>query len=39
MRQLGVEEWLVQVVMAMYEGVRTQFGDSESFPVKVGVHQ
>jgi hypothetical protein len=43
MRQLGVEEWLVQVVMSMYEEartvVRTPFGDSKSFPVKVGVHQ
>ena len=43
MRQLGVEEWLVQVVMSMYEGARTvvgiPFGDSESFSVKVGVHQ
>ena len=43
MRQLGVEEWLVQVVMSMYEGARTvvraSFGNSESFPVRVGVHQ
>jgi len=43
MRQPGVEEWLVQVVMSMYEEertvVRTPFGDSKSFPVKVGVHQ
>jgi hypothetical protein len=43
MRQLGVEEWLVASVMAMYEGaqtvVRTGRGDSESFEVKVGLHQ
>ena len=39
MRQLGVEEWLVQVMMSMYEEVRTPFGDSKSFSVKVGVHQ
>jgi len=43
MRELGVEEWLVSTVMAMYEGVktvvRTPFGDSESFEVRVGVHQ
>ena len=42
MRQLGVEEWLVQVVMSMYEEsrteVRTHFGDSKSFHVKFGVH-
>jgi hypothetical protein len=43
MRQLGVEEWLVQVVMSMYEEartvVRTPFGDGKSFRVKVGVNQ
>ena len=43
MRKLGVEEWLVKVVMAMYEGartrVRTDDGDSMSFEVKVGLHQ
>jgi hypothetical protein len=39
----GVEEWLVSKVMAMYDGVETVVraveGDSESFPVKVGLHQ
>jgi hypothetical protein len=38
-----MEEWLVSTVMAMYEGVemvvRTVEGDSESFLVKVGLHQ
>lgn len=43
LRQLNVEEWLVSAVMVMYDGartvVRTPCGDSESFSVKVGVHQ
>jgi hypothetical protein len=43
LRKSGVEEWLVSAVMAMYEGaktvVRTDDGDSESFAVKVGLHQ
>ena len=43
LRQLGVEEWLVQTVMVMYEKarttVRTKQGSSEEFEVKVGVHQ
>ena len=43
LRQLGVEEWLVQTVMAMYERartvVRTKQGYSTEFEVKVGVHQ
>lgn len=43
MRMLGVEEWLVSAVMAMYEEawtvVRTKEGDSERFEVKVGLHQ
>ena len=43
LRQVGVEEWLVQTVMAMYEEartvVRTPCGDSASFTVNVGVHQ
>ena len=43
MRQLKVDEWLVSAVMVMYDGVttvvRTPFGDSDSFPVRVGVHQ
>ena len=43
LRQLGVDEWLVRAVMAMYERartvVRTKDGNSEEFEVKVGVHQ
>ena len=39
MRKLGVEEWLVSAVMSMYSGaktvVRTVYGDSKSFEVKV----
>ena len=39
----GVEEWLVQTVVVMYEKarttVRTKQGSSEEFEVKVGVHQ
>jgi len=43
MRKLGVEEWLVSAVMSMYTGaktvVRTVYGDSKDFEVKVGMHQ
>ena len=43
LRHLGVEEWLVTVIRAMYEGVRTAVkmkdGESDGFEVKVGVHQ
>ena len=43
LRKLRVEEWLVRVVMAFYEGARTQVrvnGElSNDFPVEVGVHQ
>ena len=43
MRKLGVEEWLVSVVMSMYTGaktvVRTVYGNSSGFGVKVGMHQ
>ena len=43
MRKLGVEEWLVSAVMSMYSGaktvVRTVYGNSKSFEVKVGMHQ
>merc|ERR1712035_298602 len=43
MRKLGIEEWLVRVVMALYEGATTRVrvnGElSEEFPVNVGVHQ
>ena len=39
----GVEEWLVETVMVMYNNVktvvRTKYGDSEELEVKVGVHQ
>ena len=42
LRQLGVEEWLVQTVMVMYEKARTTIrikqGSSEEFEIKVGVH-
>jgi len=43
LRKLGVEEWLVSAVMSMYTGaktvVRTLYGNSSSFEVKVGMHQ
>ena len=44
MRKLGVEEWLVRAVMAMYKHARTRiisYGGSVSewFGVNVGVHQ
>ena len=43
MRKLGVEEWLVSAVMSMYIGaktvVRTVYGNSKGFEVKVGMHQ
>ena len=43
MCKLGVEEWLVSAVMSMYSGakavVRTVYGNSKSFEVKVGMHQ
>ena len=43
MRKLGVEEWLIKVVMVMYEDARTQVrvnGElSDDFTVNVGVHQ
>ncbi|MBJ5486870.1 hypothetical protein JGG36_24070 [Salmonella enterica subsp. enterica serovar Meleagridis] len=38
-----MDEWIVRTVMAMYANartaVRTACGDSESFDVKVGLHQ
>ena len=41
--KLGVEEWLVSAVISMYSGaktvVRTVYGNSKSFEVKVGMHQ
>jgi hypothetical protein len=43
LRKLGVEEWLIRAVMAMYEKartvIRTKNGNSEEFKVNVGVHQ
>jgi len=43
MRKSGVEEWLVMAVMSMYNGaktvVRTVYGNSNSFEVKVRMHQ
>ena len=43
MRKLEVEEWLVSAVMSMYTGaktvVRTVYGNSKDFEVKVGTHQ
>ncbi|MBJ5686662.1 reverse transcriptase family protein, partial [Salmonella enterica subsp. enterica serovar London] len=43
LRKSGVDEWIVRAVMAMYANVRTVVrtvcGDSESFDVKVGLHQ
>ena len=43
MRKLRVEDWLVRVVMAMYDGQKTSVMvngvQSEDFEVKVGVHQ
>jgi len=43
MHKLGVEEWLVSAVMSMYSCaktvVRTVYGNSKSFEVKVGMHQ
>ena len=43
-RKLGVEEWLVRAVMAMYKHARTRIRSysgsvSEWFGVNVGVHQ
>ena len=41
--KLGVEEWLVSAVMSTYTGVktvvRTVYGNSKGFEVKVGMHQ
>jgi len=43
MHKLGVEEWLISVVMSMYTGaktvVRTVYGNSNCFEVTVGMHQ
>jgi len=43
MHKLGVEEWLVSAVMSVYTGgktvVRTLYGNSNGFEVKIGMHQ
>ena len=43
MCKLGFEEWLVSAVMSMYTGaqtvLRTVYGNSNDFEVKVGIHQ
>jgi len=43
LRKLRVEEWLVSAVISIYAGaktvVRTVYGNSKSFAVKVGMHQ
>ena len=43
LRSAGVEEWMVNVVKAMYAGactsVKLQNGESAAFEVNVGVHQ
>ena len=43
LQKLGVDEWLIHAVMALYTEactvVRTDAGPSESFEVKVGLHQ
>jgi len=43
MHKLGVEEWLVSAVMSMHTGaktvVRTVYGNSSGFEVKVSMHQ
>ena len=43
MRAMGVDEWIVNIIKIMYEGVTTAVkfrdGKSNEFEVKVGVHQ
>jgi len=43
MHKLGFEEWLVSAVMSMYTGaktvVKTVYGNSNAFEVKVGMQQ
>ena len=42
LRKAGVDEWLVNAVMVMYEGAQTVVrttGDSKTFNVKVGLQQ
>lgn len=43
LRKMKVDEWLIKIVQAMYEGAKTAVridgGESEEFGVRVGVHQ
>ena len=43
LRQVGIEEWLIRVVMSMYENVKSDVNidgtTGEGFNVNVGVHQ
>ena len=43
LRHVGVEEWIINVIRSMYEGVTTAVKlrncESQEFGVKVGVHQ
>src|SRR5580698_5006443 len=43
LRRLGVEEWMVAIIKALYNdaktSVRNKQGESKEFEVKVGVHQ
>ena len=42
LRKVGVQEWLMKAVMAMYEGAHTVVrttGNSKTFNVKVGLYQ
>lgn len=43
LRHVGVEEWIVNIIKAMYDGATTSIklssGVSQEFEVKVGVHQ
>ena len=43
MRKLAVDEWIINVVQAMYSNsrsrVRINDSFSEEFPIRVGVHQ
>ena len=43
LRHVGMDEWIVNVIKSMYEGVTTSVKmndvESESFEVKVGMHQ
>ena len=43
LRRLGVEEWMVAIIKALYDGAKTSVtnkqGESKEFEVQVGVHQ